>query len=214
VTPEPPDRRRPLCRVLATTLLLVLSAGCTGGSSDDEGRSLPRRSVGQQPTLEAKPVPMDVKVAKQVGGRLRREQRTGLERKVGRLLSAYFDDAFLGGEYPRSNFKGALATFSPGAARRAGDDRDLLTNAGTGGSTEAVVARTKQARLDVLVPGRNVVGLTARIRLVFLQQPLDGVDREVTVTGRLLLGRSTSGPWEIFGYDVTRSSVPAEKGDS
>ena len=74
------------------------------------------------------------------------------------------------------------------------------------------MARTKTARLDVLVPRRLVAGLTARIRLVFVQERTDGADQRVTVTGRLLINRKKSGPWQIFGYDITRSSVPATKG--
>ena len=198
---------------LTTAVLLAVTAGCTGGD-EAENAPLPKRSVREQPTLEAKPVPTEVSVARVVGGRLDRDQRSRLEKQVGRLVSRYFDDAFLGGDYPRSNFSGALATFSPGAARRARADRDLLTNADVGATTEAVVARRKQARLDVLVPGRFVVGLTARIRLVFLQQTTDGVDKRVTVSGRLLVTRRKAGTWEIFGYDVSRSSEPAGKGES
>jgi hypothetical protein len=196
-------------------LLLALTAGCTGGASEDNaGSPAPSSSVGQQPTLSAKPVPIEVTVAKVVGGHLRPDQRKQLARQVGGLVSRYFDDAFLAGKYPRDDFSGALATFSPGAARRATPERALLTNAEVGTTTDAVVARTKQARLDVLVPGRHVVGLTARVRLVFVQQPTDGVDKRVTVSGRLLVNRKKSGPWQIFGYDLTRSSVPAAKGGS
>ena len=36
-------------------------------------------------------------------------------------------------------------------------------------------------------------------------------DQRVTVAGRLLINRKKSGPWQIFGYDITRSSVPAAK---
>ena len=197
----------------AVVLLLALTAACTGGASDENaGSSPPSSSVGQQPTLRAKPVPIEVTVAKVVGGHLKRDQRKQLEKQVGGLVSRYFDDAFLSGRYPRGDFSGALATFSPGAARRAAPERALLTNAEVGSTTESVVARTKQARLDVLVPGRHVVGITARVRLVFVQEPTDGAAERVTVSGRLLVNRKQSGAWQIFGYDVTRSSVPAAKG--
>lgn len=197
--------------------MLAASAGCT---SDDEKSeeaapsALPSRSVGAEPTLEAKPVPTQATVAKVVGAKLNREQKERLEKQVSRVLSDYFDAAFLGGEYPRSDFSGALATFSPGAAQRATSDRALLTNASIGTSTEAVVARTKAARLDVLVPRRLVAGLTARIRLVFVQERTDGADQRVTVSGRLLMNRAKSGSWQIFGYDINRSSVPVAKGAS
>jgi hypothetical protein len=196
---------------------LVAGAGCTGDDEKPEEAgpsALPSRSVGEEPTLAAKPVPTQVTVAKVVGGKLEREQRERLEKQVSALLSQYFDDAFLAGEYPRSDFAGALATFSPGAAQRAASDRALLTNASIGTSTEAVVARTKVAKLDVLVPRRLVAGLTARVRLVFVQERSDGADQRVTVSGRLLMNRKKSGPWQIFGYDINRSSVPVAKGAS
>lgn len=151
---------------------------------------------------------MQVTVAKVFGGRLRPAQRSGLESQISGLLSRYFDDAFLGGQYPRRSFAGALATFSRGAARRSGADRDLLTNADIGATTQAVVARARQARLDVLAPRDRVVGLTARVRLVFLRQPVHGVDQRVVVWGRLLVNRRDAGHWQIFGYDIARSSGP------
>jgi hypothetical protein len=154
---------------------------------------------------------MKVSVARVSGERLKKDQRRRLEKQIGRVLSDYFDDAYLAGEYPRSDFAGALAVFSPGLAERATSDRTLLTNAGIGPDTEAVVARAKQARLDVLVPRRLVAGLTARIRLVFVEDRATGADRKTTVKGRLMLNRKSSGAWQIFGYDVSRSSVPAGK---
>lgn len=210
-----PRPRRALAGALAVAILAA-TAGCTSDSEPPREEAapsgLPERSVGTAPTLEAKPVPTKVTVARVAGERLRKEQRQRLEKQVARVLSGYFDDAYLGGEYPRSDFAGALAAFSPGAAERAASDRDLLTNTEIGDETEAVVARAKQARLDVLVPRRLVAGLTARIRLVFLQERSDGADQLVTVKGRLMLNRKSSGAWQIFGYDVSRSSSPAGKG--
>lgn len=195
-------------------MLLLAVAGCTG-SDDGKGAApspLPSRSVDSGATLAAKPVPMDVTIAKVVGGRLKRQQAQEIESQVSRTLARYFDAAFLSGEYPRRDFSSALGAFSHGAAQRAASDRDLLTNAEIGAATEAIVPRTKLARLDVLVPGKLVAGLTARVRLVFLQERTDGNDQRVTVTGRLLMNRKKTGPWQIFGYDVTRSSEPIAKG--
>lgn len=199
-------------------MVLVGTAGCTSADEpppeEAAPSALPSRSVGSAPTLEAKPVPIRVTVARVAGERLPRRQADRLERRVADVLDGYFDAAYLGGEYPRRDFSRALAGFSAGAAGRAASDRDLLTNARIGPDTEAVVARTKQARLDLLVPGKHVAGLTARFRLVFLQQPVTGADQRVTVKGRLMMSRKKSGRWQIFGYDVTRSSVPAGSGGS
>jgi hypothetical protein len=200
--------------LLATTLLV--SAACTSDSErsreDVAPSALPDRSTASTPTIEARPVPMTVRVTRTVGGELPKRSRRRLEHQVSRVLSGYFDAAYLGGEYPRSDFAGALAAFSRGARERAASDRGLLTNAGVGARTRSVLPRTKQARLDVLVPRRLAVGLTARVRLVFLQEQVHGPTRRVTVKGRLLLNRKRSGPWQIFGYDVSRSSVPARNG--
>ncbi len=168
--------------------------------------------MGAQPTLDAKPVPTQVTIARVVGAKLPKQQRSRLDRNVTRVLSRYFDDALLGGDYPRKDFSRAFATFSHGAAQQARGDRALLTNAEIGAETEAVVPRVKSARLDVLAPRRHVAGLTARIRVVFVQERSDGNDQRVTVSGRLLMARKKSGPWQVFGYDVTRSAVAAKKG--
>jgi hypothetical protein len=191
-------------------MLLVATAGCTG--EDEPPSSLPSRSVEPQPVLEAKPVATDIAVGKVLGAKLGRQQRKRLEGQVSRVVSRYFDAAFLGGEYPRRDFSAAFGTFSRGAADRARGDRSLLTNAAVGATTDAVAAKAKKVRLDVLVPQRRVVGLTARVRLVFVRKSSDGADQRVTVKGRLLLDRKKSGPWQVFGYDLTRSSVPVGKG--
>lgn len=207
--------RGPVGGLVATALLLLAAAGCTGSDDRKATQSpLPRRSVGSAATLQARPVPMDVRVAKVVGSRLKRPQEAEIEQQVSRVLSRYFDAAFLAGEYPRKDFSKALEGFSRGAAQRAASDRDLLTNAGIGPTTESVAPRVKLARLDLLVPGRFVAGLTARVRLVFLQKRTDGADQRVTVAGRLMMSRTKTGPWQIFGYDLTRSSEPVGKGET
>jgi hypothetical protein len=215
VKPHRPGPRQALAAGLLATALAVSSA-CTSESGPTGEKvaptAVPDRSVGVTPTIEAQPVPMRVAVARVMGDRLRKQQRRRLERQVGRLLSDYFDAAFLAGEYPRTDFSGALARFSGGAVERAASDREILTNAGIGAETEAVVPRAKKARLDVLVPRRVVAGLTARVRLVFLRQQINGPDQKVIVKGRLMLNRKKAGPWQIFGYDLSRSSVPAAKG--
>lgn len=211
---RPGVRRTLTAGLLATTL--AVSAACTADPEpprkETAPSALPDRSVGSAPTLEAKPVPMQVRVSRVVGEKLRKPQRQRLQKQVGRLVSDYFDDAFLGGEYPRSDFAGGLAAFSPGAVERAASDRELLTNAAVGPDTASVTPRSKRAHLDVLVPNRWVAGLTARIRLVFVREPVTGPTEKVTVKGRLMLNRKKSGPWQVFGYDVSRSTSPVGRG--
>lgn len=214
LTPRPRTLRIAVAAV-AAVLLLVGAVKCGAGDGGESGTdatpSLPSRSVEGGATLDAKPVPMRVAVARVFNGKLRPKQTHRLERQVGRLLSSYFDAAFLGGEYPRKDFPGAFATFSGAAASRARDDMDLLTNAAASPQIERVVPRTKRARLDVLVSKRSVPGLTARVRLVFRQERVRGADLMVTVAGRLLVNKAGPGSWQIFGYDISRSAVPAAK---
>lgn len=193
--------------------LLTGFAGCTSDLQEPSSPPLPDASTGAAPTLAAKPVPMQVRVTR-VSGTLRKAPQGSLERKVGRAISSYFDAAYLGGEYPRSDFDNAFATFSEGAARQARGDRGLLTNADLGKSLAGVTAKRKDARLSVLAPKNVPAGVTARIRLVFVADSEEAQDTRVTISGRLLLTRMKSGRWHIFGYDVARSAVPAGKGGS
>ena len=194
---------------LAAGLLLLGLTACTGETSSRE--PLPDRSVGSQATLDARPVPMDVALGRTVGKRPSRAQARRVEQQVGRVLGRYFDAAYLGGDYPRTDFPGAFDDFAPDLARSARSDRDLLTNAAAGASIEAVVPKLKRVRVDTLAPSKAVVGVTARARLVFLVERADAADRRVTVTGRFLMSRRKAGPWEIFGYDVARGSVVAAR---
>lgn len=214
--PVTQHRPRPQHAAVAvlTVLLLGVAAGCTSDQDDPAGQAapsaLPSRSLGAGPTLASKPVPLRIEVGKVRGDRLGKDQRRRLEREVAGTLSRYFDAAYLGGDYPRADFSRALGVFTLGAAQRAGRDRELLTNSAVGRTTQAVVPRVKEARIDVFKPNRFVAGLTARIRLVFVQERVDGAAQRVTVRGRLLLTRKKSGPWQVFGYDITRFSVPAK----
>lgn len=203
--------RSDLCRggsVLLAGALLVAVSGCTG--SVDEPATLPERSVGSAATLEAKPVPLDIEVEQTIGPRMRPAERKQLRDSVGRVVSGYLDAAYFG-DYPRGSFA-AFDRFSRGAARRASSDRALLTNAAVGRETESVTPRKKQVRLFVLRDRRGTPGLTARIRVVFLQDRVEGNDRRVLVTGRLLMNRADDGRWQVFGYDLSRSDVPVGKG--
>jgi hypothetical protein len=204
--------------IVAVLVCLVLLGGTAACTSDTDRRTptpkpAPAASTGTSPTIKAKPVPMEVEVTR-VSGTLRKAARRSLERKVGRTISAYFDDAHLGGSYPRSTFRGSFGSFSGGAARMARQDLDLLTNAVLGASTVAVVPRRKTARLAVLAPRRVAAGVTARVRLVYVAERDGAADRVVSVFGRLLLTRSRPGGWEIFGYDLSRTTRPAAKGPS
>lgn len=205
--------------VLTGVLLLALALGVSGCTQDPAARTpsatpLPSSSTGTTATLVPKPVPLDIQVVRVLGSRLKRSHARVIERQVGRAVSAYFNEAFLEGAYPRRNFSAAFGSFSRGAAQQARRDRRLLTNVSVGGQVESVHPRQKVARLDVLMPNKVAAGVTARVRLVFLQERSQGQDQKVTLSGRLLLTRKKSGGWHIFGYDIARSAVAAGQGGS
>lgn len=199
--------RRALVRrstaALAATVLTLSAAGCTSGDDPAATPSPPAASKGETATLEPRPAPAQVRVTR-VAGRMRPQERDQLARRVGRVVAAYFDDAYVGGEQPRTRFGTAFATFTRDAARSARRQQRLTTNAALGPEAAAVVPRRQRAFLSVLAPRGVASGVTARVDLAYLVQRADRADRLVTVRGRLLLTRPTPGRWKIFGYDLTR----------
>lgn len=196
-----------------TTAVLALSAaGCT---SDDGPAATPSptpsASQGATATLEPRPAPAQVRVTR-VSGWMRPKDREVLADNVGKVVTAYFEDAYLGGDQPRTSFDDGFATFTRDAARSARRDQQLTTNAELGPTAEAVVPRQQRAFLSVLSPKGVATGVTAKVDLAYLVQRADRPDRLVTVRGRLLLTRGTSGAWQIFGYDLTRGDRAAGEG--
>jgi hypothetical protein len=196
-------------RILAPTLCLllaVMASSCTGDDPPEgEGpRSEPSASKGSATTLEPKPAPAKVRVTR-VSGRMTDKDREVLADNIRKVVVGYFDDAFLGGDYPRSDFGDAFATFTKGAAKEADRNRDLLTNRVLGPSTVQVVPKRQTAYLSVLAPHKVAAGVTARVHLDFLAERGDRADKRVTVKGRLMLTRKKSGGWQIFGFDLSRS---------
>jgi hypothetical protein len=199
---------RPVRRAFASALCLLLAvtiSACTG-DSDPDGRSPqpPPASKGAATTLEPKPVPATVRVTR-VSGKLRPKAREVLADNIRKVVIGYFDDAFIGGDHPRSDFSNAFRTFSPGAARQADRNRDLLTNRVLGPSTVEVIPKRQTAYLSVLAPYKVAAGVTARVHLDFLAERGDQPDKRVEVRGRLILTRTGSGGWQIFGFDLSRS---------
>jgi hypothetical protein len=194
-------------------VLVGLTAACTGGASKPSAGSTQSMSTGSAATLAPKPTHLVVRVTR-VAGKLAKSDQKSLEQNVGKAISGYFEAAFLGGDYPRSDFRDAFATFTNGAARKATRDRLLLTNAALGATTESVTPKKAVAYLAVLAPYKVAAGVTARIQLVYIANRGDRPAKRVELTGRLLLTRKKSGGWQIFGYDVARSATAATNGGS
>jgi hypothetical protein len=201
--------------LLTSAALLTAAAGCTDEDPPSADRSAarssaPSSSAATTPTSTPVPdsVPLKVVVTR-VSGKLPPASRPALEANVGRTVSAYVDAAFLGGDYPRSDFSGSFAAFTPGAANDARRDQGLLTNAAFGPSTESVRATRRTAYLSVLAPYKVAAGVTAKVDLVFVVDRGDRPAQRVRLAGRLLLTRGADdGQWAVFGYDLHRSVTP------
>lgn len=192
-------------------LLVATTSACTDEPASAPSAAESTPTEGSTSTLEPKPSPAKVRVTR-VAGRLKQKDQDVLARKVGAVVTAYFDDAFLGGDYPRSDFGDAFTTFSDGAERQARRDRDLLTNVRLGSTTDSVVPERQTAYLSVLAPNRVAAGVTALVHLRYLAERGDRSDRLVTLKGRLMLTRKDDGGWKIFGYDLTQSTTTAAEG--
>lgn len=206
-TGEPAGRAvRRTCAALSLLLAVTVSA-CTGDPAPEGKDPTPSpesASKGAPTTLEPKPVAAKVRVTR-VSGRLRPKAQEVLADNIRKVVTGYFDDAFLGGDYPRSDFGDAFKTFTRGAATQAGRHRDLLTNRVLGPSTDEVIPKRQTAYLSVLAPHKIAAGVTARVHLDFLAERGDEPDKRVQVKGRLMLTRKKSGGWQIFGFDLSRS---------
>lgn len=196
--------------VAAIALLAGLfTAGCT---SDDGGGEEKKASPEPTPTQEQPAaVPLSVGVGT-VTGDLARPRRLPVARGVATAVDAWFEAAYLGGGYPRTNWNGAFPGFTQGAKQRAMRDQALTTNAAIGGQTDEITPRLKSVKVDVLSPKQRPAGATARFRLVY--DTAGQASYTVQVSGRLMLSRTKNGGWQIFGYDVARNATPRQGAQS
>ncbi len=179
----------------ALALALVLGlAGCSGG---DDGEPPPDNSDEGTATTTTG-IPTRVEVG-EVAGRLGRKPARRVAQKVAAVVDGWLDAAYVGGDYPRSDFSDAFAVFTKDAAALAKRDRRLLSNAEVGDRVDVVTAKTRKLRIDVLAHKGTAAGVTGRFVLVL---DLDG-RRTDRIAGSLYL-TNTGGKWKVFGYDVKR----------
>ena len=120
---------------------------------------------------------------------------------VAHAVDAWFDAAYVGGDYPRDDFADAWPGFTTGAQAEAQGDKALMSNQDIGADIAGVEATARKVTVDVLAVKGKPSGATARFVLKFRT---DGdVQRKVEVRGRLFLTPEADG-WHIFGYDVTK----------
>jgi hypothetical protein len=211
--------RPPVLRRLAVTLpvaLLTVTAvtGCTGDDDpepSDPASVDPTRAEGPAaPTLQREPAPQRITVRRVWGewparGQARRSAQ--LSRQAGRAVTAWMDHAYVGVDFPTkgpASFAGAFATFTSGAGRDARRDR-LTFDVDLGARLVDAVPTRRTVQLVAYAPRGRAVGATAVVQLVLLGLRGDGEKVETALTGELYLTRVGT-QWQVFGYDVDRST--------
>lgn len=190
-------------RISSAALVLCLALG-TGACSGDEEPASSDESPSASPQVTEEAGEFAVETRTSIGvvaGKLGKDQRRRAEQAVTDLVQRWFNQAYVGGEWPRRGFREAFPGFTRGARAKAVRDVELLTNKPLGERVEAVTPTASRITLDLLAAGGRPVAGTARFRLAFETE--GKVQRNVVVSGRLMLTRLESG-WRIFGYDVTK----------
>lgn len=191
--------RRALIGGVVTLGLVLGTSACTG---DDEPSEGPSASAPAQATDDGTTFQIETRTTLgRVVGRLAPEQRRRLPEVITEVVQGWFNAAYVGGEWPRTDFKDAYPGFTRRAADEARKDRTLMSNDGIGARIDEVTPTRSRVWLDVLAVRRAAVGVTARFELQFRTE--GELTREVTVRGRLLLNRQ-DGQWRVFAYDVAR----------
>lgn len=190
---------RPAAGVAGLSAILLLATACSGGDDDGEqpvgspatgathAAGTPIARVSTRTTLRS------------VSGRLPRKRQQAVEDQVAEVVDAWFAAAYLGGDYPRTDFEDAFPGFSRGAAKAAGADAAVMTNRPIGARVETVEATRRRLRLDVLAVQGRAVGVTAVFGLDY--DTTGEVRRAEEIRGELYLTRS-DGDWRVFGYDA------------
>lgn len=189
-------------RTPAAVLLLAvtLSLGLVGCSGDDDPEE---KSPTSEPTVAPDGIETEVEVGA-VAGKLAKRPAQEAAAEVAAVVDDWIDAAYVGGEYPRSDFGDAYPGFTKGAAGLASKQSGLMSNQDVGEDVEAVTATRRVVRVDLLAPKGKVAAATAHVNLVM---DLEGDPaRTDQVRGRLLLTRK-GGDWRIFGFDVERGEA-------
>ncbi len=185
---------------LALCLVLGL-AGCSGGDDDEEPGAGPSND-GSSTTKEP-----GIATLVEVGavvGKLGKGPAHDVAEDVADVVDTWLDAAYVGGDYPRSDFGDAFPGFTKGAATLASRQAGLMSNEGVGRKVEGVTATRRLVRVDLLAPNGKAAGATAHVNLVI---KLTGdVDRTDQIRGRVVLTRSDNG-WRVFGFDIERGEV-------
>ena len=185
-----------------------MAGGCSSTGEDRGPTSGTTESATTTSVIGPAPLTTQADVGTVVG-RLPGTRRKAVRREVTAVLDRWWDTAYVGGAYPRTAF-GSYPGFTPGAARRARFDRDLMSNADVGERVASVTPLMRKAHLDLLAVGGPARSVTARfdlrMRVVLSRARTEAGagtrTRRLQVRGRAFLTRLPA--WRVFGYDVTK----------
>ena len=186
----------------SVVLTLALALGATSCSGDDDPPAPGDSEAPAQSTEDA--TAFKVETVTTIGrrvGKLEMGEPKKLADDITKVVETWFQAAYTGGEYPRSDFDDAYPGFTPGAKDRAQQDKLLMTNKGIGEKIDGVTPTESRVWVDWLASKKRVAGVTARFRLKF--RTTGDYERKVRVHGRLFLSK-VDGDWKIFGYDVAK----------
>lgn len=128
----------------------------------------------------------------EITGALSKKERQRVVNGVTETVDRWWDAAYL------SDSQNPFPGFTPGAAKLARGDADLMTGARLLDGATAVATR-RRVTLDVLAVKKRAVGVTAGVLLV-LESDDDG--RRYAVRGTVQLERDKA-EWRIFGYRIS-----------
>lgn len=207
--------RRRAARPFSRPLALLLALGLTACSSDDGGDEQPSAAPSSSRESQAPPEVRTTVSLERVPGKLPADVRKRVRQQVGEVVDRWFDAAYVGGRYPRTDFHDAFPGFTTGARAQAHHDKALMSNQAIGRKVDSVRATQRLVWIDVLPAGGRAAAATARFRLEFTTT--GKVEKDVAVRGRLFLTPGPNG-WRVFGYDVDQGSpselAPPEQGSS
>lgn len=195
-----------LRRIVA--VLVVLGAlsvtGCSGGEepAPDADQTSPAVELSEPtgaPTLQVEPVTRSGSIV----GRLPRQDRARVESAVSEVAVRFLQAAYLGGKYPRADFRTSFPGFTAGASQAARRDLTLVTNKPIGEKIDNVTPTAIGIEIDLLASDRRTVAATAHIELGF--RTSGKISQRYRVQGRLLLTKK-DGAWKVFGYDLSKGS--------
>jgi hypothetical protein len=194
--------RRAAAATVATTLLALTGCSGDGGDNGDNGDPTTGDQSSASPSGPP-PLPTHTTMGV-VSGKLSDETRARIKAKITTVVDDWFDAAYVGGDWPRSEIGTAYPHFSGRAAQDAERDAGLMSNARIADRVDSVEATKRRLRIDVLAVKRRAVGVTARF--VLAMKLAGEVNRAERVAGSLFLTWRDGG-WQVFGYDVQRGKA-------